>query len=481
MIFAAVLVAPLAGSAFQEPDALPRADPAITQSELSHHVGFLASDELRGRRAGTAEADRAALYLARALEAAGLAPGGDEGTFLQAIPSTRVVQRSAPKMVFVAKDGSKEEGIYGVDFNVIFRGAARSTPELPILFVHTEQDLPEEPDPSQALFFRGTSQLRAEWFAWRGMGDGEGFGLDVLAASSEVGAFEQGRSKKPPAPSLEIGAPGPEGCERVTLRGRVRERMLREEYERVALLCDEERTPSREYNVVGILRGKSDEAIVLFASYDHKGVSQGRRGEREGPVRYGANDASACAALLELAQTLAQGPELARTVVFLLPTGGSKARFGTRHYLAHPALPLERTSLVLDVEALGLPLSARDRGQVFVTGGERSSVGPALERAGLLADPDREAHLYQRHESYDFALEGIVAHSVWSTPSAELKPAEDRAEKLDYEHVERATRALFEAIRCVADDPERPAWTARGRPFDPADYGKDSEEESEDE
>ncbi len=62
----------------------------LTRAELEGHVRFLASDELGGRDTGSAGALRAAEYIAREFERAGLAPAGDEGSFFQEVPLERV-------------------------------------------------------------------------------------------------------------------------------------------------------------------------------------------------------------------------------------------------------------------------------------------------------------------------------------------------------------------------------------------------------
>jgi hypothetical protein len=55
----------------------------ILASDLRAHIEFLASDELEGREAGSEGEKIAARYLATRLEAAGLRPGGDEGSWFQ--------------------------------------------------------------------------------------------------------------------------------------------------------------------------------------------------------------------------------------------------------------------------------------------------------------------------------------------------------------------------------------------------------------
>jgi len=59
--------------------------PALRAEDVQAHVDFLASDELMGRFAGSAEAHRAALYVAECFARYGLEPAGDDGTWFQEV------------------------------------------------------------------------------------------------------------------------------------------------------------------------------------------------------------------------------------------------------------------------------------------------------------------------------------------------------------------------------------------------------------
>jgi len=53
--------------------------PEITSTQLLDHITFLASDELQGRRSGSAEAEAAADYIRQQFAADGLVLLGEEG------------------------------------------------------------------------------------------------------------------------------------------------------------------------------------------------------------------------------------------------------------------------------------------------------------------------------------------------------------------------------------------------------------------
>src|SRR5512140_2038163 len=55
----------------------------FTPDAYLRHVKYLAGDEMQGRGNGTPELNKAAEYIAGRFAAAGVQPGGDDGTFFQ--------------------------------------------------------------------------------------------------------------------------------------------------------------------------------------------------------------------------------------------------------------------------------------------------------------------------------------------------------------------------------------------------------------
>jgi acetylornithine deacetylase/succinyl-diaminopimelate desuccinylase-like protein len=129
----------------------------------------------------------------------------------------------------------------------------------------------------------------------------------------------------------------------------------------------DDRILESEVNVVGILEGSdpdvSAEAVVVGAHYDHVGIGRPVEDGVEGldSIYNGADDdGSGTVAVLEIARTLARGDAPRRTVVFLLSTGEEVGLLGTRWYVEHPVVPLERTVADLQIEMIGRPDSLAD-------------------------------------------------------------------------------------------------------------------------
>lgn len=95
---------------------------APSPERIRAHLTYLASDELEGRDAGTPGYDMAAAYVAAQFEEMGLKPGGDNGTFLQAVT---IVQHRAVGSGEVRVSGGSSGPVEltagstpGVDFRV---------------------------------------------------------------------------------------------------------------------------------------------------------------------------------------------------------------------------------------------------------------------------------------------------------------------------------------------------------------------------
>src|SRR5690606_4337632 len=101
------------------------------------------------------------------------------------------------------------------------------------------------------------------------------------------------------------------------------------------------------------------------------------------------DDASGVVAMLETARQLAADPP-ARSVIFVAFTGEENGMTGTRWYIRNAPRPLERTVADIQIEMIGRPDSlAGGAGKGWLTGYERSTMGPMLSAAGIavVADP----------------------------------------------------------------------------------------------
>lgn len=228
-------------------------------------------------------------------------------------------------------------------------------------------------------------------------------------------------------------------------------------------------TEATTTNVVGILPGRdpvlAKETILLSAHLDHLGVGREVNGDK---IYNGADDdASGVTAVLELAKALMSGPRPKRTVVFALFGSEEIGGHGARYFQEHPPVPFESLVANLEFEMIGRPDSAVPRDTLWLTGYERSNLGPALKVFGarLVADPHPDQRFFQRSDNIVLARKGIVAHTVSSfgLHTDYHRPSDDLAH-IDFVHMTDAIKSMVEPIRWLVNSNFKPEWNKGGRP-----------------
>ncbi len=136
-------------------------------------------------------------------------------------------------------------------------------------------------------------------------------------------------------------------------------------------------------------------------------------------------------------------------------------------------LPLPLSSIIDDIEfeMIGQPDPTVGPSQLWLTGWERSNLGPTLAQHGapLVGDPHPEQNFFRRSDNYDLALQGIVAHTVSSYGLGDHyhTPADDLAH-IDFNHLCRAIESMIAPVTWLADSDWKPSWKSGGRPTAPA-------------
>jgi Zn-dependent M28 family amino/carboxypeptidase len=214
------------------------------------------------------------------------------------------------------------------------------------------------------------------------------------------------------------------------------------------------------WNAIGVLRGSQPgEAIMLSAHLDHLGVNESLTGDK---IFNGADDdASGSVAVLELARVLAAGKRPRRTIYFVCFGSEERGGYGSRYFIAHSPVPLPEIVANLTFEMLGRPDEKVPAGKLWLTGYERSTLGPELARQGaaLVADPHPEQNFFRRSDNYPLALRGVIAHTVSSfgLHTDYHRPSDDIS-KIDFPFMTRSLNSLVKPVRWLANSTFRPAW-----------------------
>jgi hypothetical protein len=223
------------------------------------------------------------------------------------------------------------------------------------------------------------------------------------------------------------------------------------------------------WNVVGILRGSdptaSKDAILLTAHLDHLGIGPPKNGDR---IYNGADDdASGTIAVLELARVFSRAPRPARTLLFVLFGSEEIGGYGNRYFLDHPPVPLNRLVANLEFEMIGRRDSSLPQDGLWLTGFDRSDLGPELVRHGanLVADPHPEQNFFRRSDNYSLARRGIIAQTVSSFGlHADYHQPSDELSRIDFPHLTRAIGSMVEPIGWLAQTTWKPKWLVNGKP-----------------
>ncbi|MDI3254355.1 MAG: M20/M25/M40 family metallo-hydrolase [Bacillota bacterium] len=235
-------------------------------------------------------------------------------------------------------------------------------------------------------------------------------------------------------------------------------------------LASFENVPRTEtWNVVGILRGSDtktrQDAILLTAHLDHLGVGQPVNGDS---IYNGADDdASGTTAVIELARVLSQGKRPKRTVLFVLFGSEELGGFGNRYFLDHPPVPLDHIVANLEFEMIGRPDPAVRAGYFWLTGYERSDLGPELAKHGahLVADPHPEQKFFQRSDNYALAKRGIIAQTVSSfNLHKDYHRPSDEISKLDFAYMTTVISSMVKPVLWLANTEWKPKWNPGGKP-----------------
>jgi hypothetical protein len=226
------------------------------------------------------------------------------------------------------------------------------------------------------------------------------------------------------------------------------------------------RGADRTWNAVGRLPGQDgmgrDEVILLSAHIDHLGNRSDRPNAPRDAVYNGADDdASGTIAVLELMEALARGAKLRRSIVFALFGSEERGGLGSLHFAEAPTVPLAQIVANLQFELIGRPDAAVPPRTLWLTGFERSDLGPELAEHGarLVRDPHPEMNFFTRSDNIQFARRGVVAHTVSSYGlHKQYHTPADEIHLIDFAHMADAIGALVEPIRWLADSGFTPRW-----------------------
>jgi len=424
---------------------------------------FLASDALNGRGSGTRDEWIAASYLGAQMQQWGLEPLGDSGGFVQQIEIERPEMAAPPTL---SVDGKKY--MHGQEIRVQVLSAVRVSGTL-------QKYVPGVPVKTAAVLLMPAT-LPATVPSTSGKPTPPvTTGAAVVLTLENPNVPASARLPAPPARFVGVQSPAPARPTTVALN--------KETYAAVSALAEgatvvveAEVKPgpkTQTWNAVGRLTGSdpasAGEVILLSAHLDHLGTRSAPNAAPGADTIYNGadDDASGSVAVLELARAIALGPRPKRTIVFAFFGSEESGGLGSRFFADRPVVPLTQIVANLQFEMIGRPDGKVPPQTLWLTGYERSTLGPALAKQGarLVQDPHPEQSFFTRSDNIQFARRGVIAHTVSSYGlHKEYHQPSDEIEHIDFAHMTDAIRSMLDPIRWLANSEFKPEWRQGMKP-----------------
>lgn len=220
-------------------------------------------------------------------------------------------------------------------------------------------------------------------------------------------------------------------------------------------------------NVAGVLQGASrpEEYVIFSAHYDHIGILDAVEGDS---IANGADDdASGTTAVMHLARYFSQQQAPARSILFVAFTAEEIGGYGSQ-YFSQQVNP-ESVMAMFNIEMIGKP-SKFGPNTAFITGFDKSDFGIIVQEATkgtafqYYPDPYPDQNLFYRSDNATLARLGVPAHTI-STDQIDIDPyyhtVDDEYGTLDLEHMAATIRGIALGAEVIIAGEATPSRVAK--------------------
>ena len=486
----------------------------ITADELRAHVKYLASDELKGRRAGTHENDLAAQYIIRQFKSSGLTPMGTAGDYLQPFEFVAGVKVGPGNALSYSHAGKPAAAL---TVNRAFRPlgfSASGSFTGPVVFVGYGLSIPDKnyddysgmdvKDKAVLLFrmappidsTRGAldmvSSLRykaskAHELGAKALlvvtGPADSDTLDDLMKLSydqsmgDAGLLAVNLTREAANTLLRASGKTVKGLQDEIIASRKPHSIVLEGLS-LSVSADVQTIKATSANVVGYLEGsdpaKKNEVVIIGAHFDHLGMGgEGSLKPDTVAIHPGADDnASGTAGLLELAQYFgAHRSTLKRSLLFISFTGEELGLLGSGYYVKNPTVPLEQCVTMINMDMIG-----RLTNRTLIVYGVGTS--PAFDSLVRAHDADsafvlklNKDGLGPSDQSSFYGKQMPVFHFFTDLHSDYHRP-EDTWDKINYPGMESVVRFVQGIATALDTTSRRPTYVAVEMPRQSGNVGR---------
>jgi len=342
---------------------LKKAEKKVVEN-LEAHIGFLASDQLEGRRAGTEGEKKAMAYIRTQFQEIGLEPRGTDGYF-QAfdIYDGKMIN---PATHLIINDNDLEAG---KDYFPLAFSANENVEAYPAISLK-EEGMPWFLDLKDVLQEgKDNPHFDLKEYITSTAADFKKKGATALilynssAIADHLGFDPKDRTPVTPIPVMYVNK-------------KVAGRFFSDETAslEVKLKVDIGNKYRTAHNIAGYIDNKAAYTIVLGAHYDHLGYGEDgnsmlRTGEKS--VHNGADDnASGTAALIELARMVKESKAKNNNYLFIAFSGEELGLNGSKYFTEHPTVELASVNYMINMDMVG---RLNDSSRVLTVGGYGTS------------------------------------------------------------------------------------------------------------
>jgi hypothetical protein len=208
-------------------------------------------------------------------------------------------------------------------------------------------------------------------------------------------------------------------------------------------------------NVIGMIEGSDpvlkNEYITLSAHLDHLGIQHGE-------VMNGADDnASGSAGIIEIAEALAMSKPI-RSIICILFTAEEIYFQGSYFFMDNPSVPVNHIIANINLDMIGCSdtdvKGLAPMGAGRITPKLRELISAVSERTQYVpvdwayADTDRYVNM---SDHYPFHLKKIPAVFFFSGDNADIHMPSDDPEKIDYNFFQRSCKLVYEVVMELAN------------------------------
>jgi len=387
----------------------------------------LASDEMRGRHAFTADAQRAAEFIANEFKDIGLTPYSNEG-YMQSFEMNKV---------------NREEQSITLDGKVL--------KSEDYLIIGNAEQLNWNQKSVIKIGEIGKSEDFNEKFRAYYNSNGSVIVLVDPSYASYIARFNKIFGKE----NVTTAITGDEATKVFILADK-----LPKEYDIAYKNKIEKITMS---NVAGIIPGKEDpsEYIVFSGHYDHIGIIEP---QGQDSIANGADDdASGITAMISLAKYYKEQNDNARTLIFVAFTGEEVGMFGSKYFSNN--INADSVIAMINIEMIGKD-SKFGRNSLYITGYDHSNLGKLMQENlkgsdfTFHPDPYTKQNLFYRSDNAVLAKLGVPAHT-FSTSQIDkdqyYHTVKDEISTLDIANIKSSIEAIAVGAKGLVDGTQTPS------------------------